>query len=527
MRIQGCQLRPTLGDISHNLALATTEIQRSTADIMVFSELFLTGYPSTDRLFLNGMETAVASAIDTLLVLSQTFSGLIIMGTPYFDGQHWRNAALAMAQGNVIHRHFKICLPTHDIFNDARYFVAGTMVAPFIWRGTSLAMLICEDAWGPSQRYPMDPIQMLGNHAIDHVIHLTASPFDRYKPQQRVKIISAMSTTLASPVISVNQVGGYADILFDGQSMATNALGQVVDSWAAFTPMVRNFKAASPRSCPPVGWDGIFNAMIFGLKEYMKATGLSSVLVGMSGGIDSALVALLAVHALGAAQVQLVTMPTIYNAQETQADAQDMADRLGCRMIRRPIEPHRLAVGKDVAQALNVPALSSLTDQNIQARLRGLLLMSMANQTGALLLTTGNKSELAMGYATLYGDMCGGLNPIGDLFKTEVAALMAHLADKTGQVPVTILSRPPSAELAFDQRDDDVLPPYDQLDPILEAYMIKKQSVADIGVTYGLETVSSVIQRLHRNEFKRYQSPPILKLSPQSFGPGWQFPLVT
>ena len=308
--------------------------------------------------------------------------------------------------------------------------------------------------------------------------------------------------------------------------MAFNHLGELIRQFPAFEERCEVITSI-PVEVPELNdvEDEIMDAISFGLKEYMAQTGFSTVLVGLSGGIDSAVVAALAVHAIGAEHVRLVTLPTQFNSTETKNDAIEMARRCGCELIQRPIESYRTVLESDIGHGVGA-ALNDIAKQNIQARLRGLILMALSNQTGALLLTTGNKSELAMGYATLYGDMCGGLNIIGDCFKTDVVKLAHRLNAIHDWIPRGIIDRPPSAELAPNQKDEDALPAYDRLDRILSQRIMKGFSLNQLLEMNDKKDVEFVLKQLKNNEFKRFQSPPILKLSTKSFGRGWQFPLV-
>lgn len=530
MIIQLCQIRPTLGHISHNVSVAIQYIEQSDAEMIIFPELYLTGYPPTDAMNQPDTVKHIQTALTQLTRVSQTTSALIIIGGPFFDGTFWRNAAWAIADGACLHRHDKCCLPNHDIFNESRYFSPGHSVVPFSWKHRRLAMLICEDIWVDvtPHRYTIDPVMSLHHAHLDALIHISASPYDDQKPTQRITQLTRAATVTASPVISINQVGAYTDILFDGRSTVVNPQGAITHQLPAFAPHCEPITVPSP-PLPPTPHHRIANqhaAILFGLTEYVTHHTMPHVIVGLSGGIDSAVVAALAVQALGAHRVWLVSMPTQYNSAATQQDAQTMAEQMGCRFVVHPIDDLRHDVSQHITQSLGIESLDEIPRQNIQSRLRGLILMTIANQTHGLLLTTGNKSELAMGYTTLYGDMCGGFNIIGDLFKTDVMALAHYIHDTTGWIPPTILSRPPSAELAPNQQDTDTLPDYHTLDAILAAIMITQSPPHALYSTYDPALVDDVYRRLHRHEFKRHQSPPILKLSPQSFGRGWQYPIT-
>lgn len=528
MNITLCQLRPRLGDVDHNLFLALTEIEKFEDTIIVFPELFLTGYPPTDDFFFPELSGDISKATDALIEKSKHIKGLIIMGLPFYDGTHWRNAALAFAGGKIIHHHYKVCLPNYDVFNDARYFIPGETIQSFEWNGKHMALLICEDIWAnvyPTQ-YAMDPVNCLKETSVSTIIHLTASPFEIGKLNRRMTQLKRVAQLTKASIVSVNQVGGYSDLLFDGQSLVLTNTGSLIYQCPAFESSCITIRSSIGLSLKTKNdEDQIMEAISFGLKEYMAHTGFSTVLVGLSGGIDSAVVAALAVHAIGAKHVHLVTMPTQYNSKETKCDAIEMARRCGCKLTHLPIEKYRTMLEFDIGEGLQ-DALNDIAKQNIQARIRGLILMAISNQTGSLLLTTGNKSELAMGYATLYGDMCGGVNIIGDCFKSDVVKLAHRINAIYEWIPQGIIDRPASAELALNQKDEDTLPPYDRLDRILIERMIKGFSLNQLLEMNDKKDVEFVLKRLKVNEFKRFQSPPILKLSSKSFGKGWQFPLV-
>ena len=524
-----CQLRPTLGDIMGNLKQALDEINRAKSEIIVFPELFLSGYPPTDDLFFDEIKSDIDHAIDTLLGVSKKTHALIIIGTPFHDGKHWRNTGLAIANGKIMHQHHKVCLPNYDIFNDTRYFVPGQDIQTFSWNNQQIGLLICEDIWANRypDRYPLDPVQELAKLSVDIIVHLTASPFENDKLNSRQEQLIRLAKQTAASVVSVNQVGAYNDILFDGQSMVFNPKGEMINILSAFKPTSTAISLHQrSENKPQQLWEEtIISAISFGLIQYLNHTGFDKVLIGLSGGIDSAVVAALAVHTLGPDRVILVALPSVYNTEATQNDAIEMAKRMGCRLITQSIEGYRQQIERDMPKLL-MGDLNDITRQNIQSRLRGLILMAISNQSGALLLTTGNKSELAMGYATLYGDMNGGLNIIGDLFKTEVFLLARHINQMKEWIPPSIITRAPSAELAPNQRDEDTLPAYDRLDQILEQRILKGYSLNKLNKLNDKKDVQFVLSRLKNNEFKRFQSPPIIKLSSKAFGRGWQFPLV-
>lgn len=530
MNIKLCQMRPQLGDIHGNLEIIKAQFESATEDIIVFSELFLSGYPPYDCLWYPNFVIELQTAIEHCVSFTKGSQKLLIFGSPIHKNGQWYNSVLAVSDGKIIHQYDKQCLPNYDIFNESRYFIVGSNTPLFKWQKYCIALFICEDIWvnHVPVKYESDPIEACSGSAIDVAIHISASPFEYDKIANRFSILRSAASRLNAPIVSVNQVGGYNEILFDGQSMVLDKFGSIMHLGAQFEsevvslPLFNSFRA---QLLPEPGIETIQSAIIFGLQEYCKHSGFSKVLIGVSGGIDSAVVAALAVEALGKDAVTCVSMPTQYNSMDTQSDASRLVENLACNWIEYPIETTRKAIAEQLTVAMG-HSLSDLTEQNIQARLRGIILMSLSNQTGALLLTTGNKSELAMGYATLYGDMCGGLNIIGDVFKQDVFKLARHINLTKEIIPETIISRPPSAELAPNQKDSDSLPEYDDLDPILTDYILNKKSLNELGKMNDNIDIMSVISTIHKNEFKRFQSPPILKVSSRAFGRGWQYPIV-
>jgi NAD+ synthase (glutamine-hydrolysing) len=385
-------------------------------------------------------------------------------------------------------------------------------------------VLICEDIWGnvSPQYYAVDPVTSLINQDLDQIFHISASPFERKKMAQRVAQLKRVATLCCTTVLSVNQVGGYTELLFDGHSVSVDKNNVVNYHSYPFEVGVFNSRQSKPFVFDSI--KEIETAIVFGITEYVRQSGYTAVVMGVSGGLDSAVVAALAVRALGKKKVTLISLPSQFNSDETKNDARLLANRLGAAFNEVSIEEYRRQM--DHSLALEWGDLNDLCRQNIQARIRGVILMAMSNQTNALLLSTGNKSELAMGYATLYGDMCGALNPIGDVYKTQVVELANWINQPNEIIPQRIIDRPPSAELAFNQRDDDTLPPYADLDRILDQRINQGYSVHELCEMNDNKTVEFVLKRLKKNEFKRFQSPPILRLSNKSFGRGWHFPLV-
>ena len=531
MKIKCCQLRPKLGDVSENLSKVIASVEKSKEDIIIFPELFLSGYPAFDNLMYPDIEIELDTAINTLKQFSKGKNQALIVGLPTKREGIWYNSVTVFSDGEIIHRYDKQCLPNYDVFNESRYFSSGHSLPIFDWNGKKIAVFICEDLWVDyvSSSYSKYPLSQCSQTQLDLAIHISASPFESDKLEQRFHVLSQTAKQLNASIVSVNQVGGYNEVLFDGQTMIMNSHGDCIFKGAAFkeSEYVINLNSEHEAvSIDKIGMQDIKQAIIFGLQEYCKFSGFKQLLVGVSGGIDSAVVAALAVEACGPEHVTCISLPTKYNSNQTKGDAKQLVENLGCKWLEFPIENFRKDITQGVESLLSTDQLSAITEQNIQARFRGLVLMSVSNQIGALLLTTGNKSELAMGYATLYGDMCGGLNIIGDLFKTDVFKLANYINRKEEIIPNSIITREPSAELAPNQRDSDSLPSYDRLDQILSSYILEKKSLNELVKMNDKEDVMLVLSKLKMNEFKRFQSPPILKLSSRAFGRGWQYPII-
>ncbi|MEC8677682.1 MAG: NAD+ synthase, partial [Candidatus Margulisiibacteriota bacterium] len=527
MKIHVCQIQPKLGDVAYNLSSALTAIKTNDFDVILFPELFLTGYPPRDYLSKPDCKDSVLAAIDQLKAQSKSKHYLIVIGTPYYIEELCYNAAVCICDGEIIATHYKNCLPNYDVFNDSRYFSKGQHVAPFKWHNKTFAILICEDIWADQFYYDTDPVLSFEPNELDMVFHLTASPFEVDKLNKRVEQLRRLAKQTLATVISVNQVGAYTDLLFDGQSMVLNKQGKVITKWPSFKEVSECINLSEAKDSDAETSElMLLNALAYGLREYMRKSGFEKVIIGLSGGIDSALTAAIATKAIGSENVLGVSMPTKYNAKETKQDAFELSKRLSCQFIEHPIDDLRLALNESIISANNGHELNDICSQNIQARLRGVVLMALSNQHNALVLTTGNKSELAMGYSTLYGDMCGGLNLIGDLFKTDVFELSQFIANTYNLIPQSIIDRPPSAELAPNQRDEDTLPPYKELDQILKQIMIENHPLNTIYELNDNNNVNFIVKRLAQNEFKRVQSPPIIKVSSNAFGRGWQYPIV-
>jgi NAD+ synthase (glutamine-hydrolysing) len=528
------QINPLVGDIeanTHQVIRHVVEAQkRHQADLVVFPELTLCGYPPEDLLLRASMSTRIEAALT--LLSQQNFSAAIIVGYPRDLDGHQHNMAGVLSAGQWVAEYAKQQLPNYQVFDEKRYFMAGQSACVFDLKGVPTALSICEDIWHD------EPLLKAKAAGAELLININASPFHREKHQQRLDLLSARAQQGDMPIVYVNQVGGQDELVFDGGSFAVNASGecQVQAPWyqeglflvqCQIEPTLELLPATTTVTDDLSELGVIYQALVLGLKDYVNKNHFSRVVLGLSGGIDSALTLAIAVDALGADKVQAVMMPFLYTSQLSRDDAGKQAKYLGVRYDSITIEPMYnafMAALEDQFTGLPV----DLTEQNLQARCRGVLLMAMSNKMGSLVLTTGNKSELAVGYSTLYGDMAGGFDALKDVPKTMVFALSEYCNSFGREViPQTVIDRPPSAELAPDQKDEDNLPPYDVLDQILEAYIEHDLSANDIILKgFDRETVNRVLRLVDINEYKRRQAPVGVRISEKGFGRDRRYPIT-
>ena len=548
LKVALAQLNPIVGDLRGNVLLvrsAVEEAARQQADLVVCSELVLSGYPPKDLLLREGFAAACDRAVDELAQHVPSEIGVIV-GHPTERGVpvgRIANAASLLIGGRVAGTSHKMLLPNYDVFDERRYFRPADRVQPLAFRGLRLGVHVCEDAWWgqPATTYHDDPVRFpdpvaeLARQGVDAFINLSASPFERDKPHRRLELVRRHVAKFGQPFVFVNQVGGNDDLVFDGNSFVVDARGQRVAQLAGFQSDLQVIDLGSPTATTatfpePNGTAELLDAIILGLRDYCRKSGFTDCVLGLSGGIDSALACYIAAQAVGASHVHGLAMPSRYSSQHSIDDARLLAENLGVDFAVVPIDRVHQAyestpvIGPDL---LGQPA--GLADQNLQARIRGAAVMSRSNRYGWLALATGNKSELAVGYCTLYGDMCGGFAVLSDLFKRDVYAISHFINDvreRREVIPVGSLTKPPSAELAPDQFDQDTLPPYDVLDAILEGLIERHESVATLSLKHPPETVRWVATRLDRNEFKRRQMPPGIKLSARAFGSGRRMPIA-
>ena len=550
MKIALAQTNPTIGDFATNHQNLEHLVQRASADgarLVVFPELAIVGYPPADLLDKASFLQRCQMEIEALLQLSARSSAAILVGAvrpaPAGSGKPAINVAILFDQGKILFEQQKMLLPFYDVLDEQRYFAPADAQHTFEFEGEKLAITICEDAWNdkdfwPHRLYPVDPIEQLAAEKPSLLINISASPYWVGKPQIRTRMLQSVATRHHLPVVFVNQAGGNDSLVFDGSSFALNRAGKVVAQAAAFSEDLvyvetETLHADHPPETisgpmpEPLPEQELFHALVLGTRDYIRKTGFRKALIGLSGGIDSALVAVLATHALGAENVLAVGMPSQYSSVGSVEDSRRLAANLGISFQVLPIEPIYRQY-EATLQPLFQGRAPDLTEENLQSRIRGTLLMALSNKFSSLVLTTGNKSEMSVGYCTLYGDMVGALAVIGDLLKTRVYSLCQWINRDSAVIPESILTKAPSAELRPDQKDSDSLPPYEVLDPILEAYVERSESAEQIVLRYGFDRplVDSVIALVERSEYKRQQAAPVLKVTPKSFGIGRRFPIA-
>lgn len=541
MRIGLAQMNPVIGDFSGNVKKICSfamDAYRQQADLVIFPELALCGYPPMDLLEHPSFVQENLRALRTLQHELPPALGVVV---GYVEknksaaGKPLHNTAALIHQRRILLRQHKTLLPTYDVFDEARYFEPASerIVVPFKQRRLGIA--ICEDMWGetepqPGLRYPIDPIQDLLDQGAEIILIPSASPYYMEKVLLRAKIMELIGKGSGVPLVYVNMVGANDSLIFDGQSLVTDREGRLVFRAPAFEEGLFLIDTdALPAPLPPLEvtrLEEVREALHLGIRDYLTKTGFDRVHLGLSGGIDSALVATLAVEALGPERVSAFLMPSQFSSEGSVHDATALAGNLGIQAHTLPIR----AVFDTFLSTLE-PVFQGLpwdiTEENIQARIRGTLLMAYSNKMRSLVLTTGNKSELAVGYCTIYGDTAGALAVIGDLFKTQVYALARHIREDTGVIPEEILTKPPSAELRPNQTDQDSLPPYEVLDQILELYLLRNLTAEDIIASgFDPDLVRHVLLMVVRAEHKRRQTPPVLKISPRAFGTGRRIPIA-
>jgi NAD+ synthetase len=537
MRIALAQLNTTVGDFDGNKTLILEAYRKAVekgAQLVLTPELAISGYPPRDLVHRSRF---VPGNIEALHALAAEV-GEVPLITGFVDinrdgGKPFHNAAAVLQRGKVQHIIHKSLLPTYDVFDEDRYFEPEGVIAPVTVNGTRLGVTICEDIWTdeylPRPLYDVSPPQVLAKQGIDLLVNISASPFTLRKPQVREQMLCALARSLRVPIAYCNAVGGNDQLVFDGNSVVIGANGEVLSRLASFDSDLAIADSENPQSAiqnPKSDAETLYRALVLGTRDYVHKCGFKSAVLGLSGGIDSALVAVLAADALGPENVLGVSMPSEFSSEGSKDDARDLANHLGIRYETVAIQPVFEAL-KGQMREIFAGRPEDITEENMQSRIRGLMLMSLSNKFGHLLLTTGNKSEIAVGYCTIYGDMCGGLAVISDLPKTRVYEVSRWINREREIIPRASIEKPPSAELRPNQKDQDTLPEYDVLDAILELFVEQGKSVAEI-VAAGFEesVVRWVLRRVELNEWKRHQAAPGLKVTSKAFGVGRRIPIV-
>ena len=553
MKICLAQINPTVGAFKQNTRKICRFIdaaKKEGADLVVFPEMSIVGYPPKDLLELSGFVDSNLKALEE--VKNKVVGISVIVG--FVDrnlaerGRPLYNAAAHIHNRKIISKHYKTLLPTYDVFDEDRYFEPTHNISVARISGKKFGVSICEDTWGvdviwPRTIYHKDPVKNIIKQGAEIIINISASPFTIGKYNVRLRMLTNHAKRHNVPVIFVNQVGGNDDLVFDGNSLVVNRKGDIVGEALAFeedmltvefknsdvtlvkdklTSVRRKTQTATGKN----EIDSVYKALILGTRDYVKKCGFKKAVIGLSGGIDSAVTAVIAVRALGKGNVLGVTMPSIFSSKGSIADSKKFARRLGidCKII--PIKSIYNVYMKTMS-GIFAGLPFDVTEENLQARIRGKILMAISNKFGYLVLTTGNKSELAVGYCTLYGDMCGGLAVISDIPKTMVYDLARYINRRKEIIPIDTIEKPPSAELRPDQNDQDTLPPYNILDGVLRAYVEESKDVDNIAALgYDESLVRDIIEKVDKNEYKRKQAAPGLKVTTKAFGTGRRMPIA-
>lgn len=540
MKIGIAQINSVVGDFPGNakrLIAAYRQCVDQGAELVITPELSLVGYPPRDLVFKSNFVPKCLQALDYLAGEIREIPllvGYVDHHHPRQPGKPFRNAAAWLENGTIRHRVWKTLLPTYDVFDERRYFEPAECNEPIEWRGQRIGITICEDIWTEDYLeipfYDRNPIEELANKGVDLILNLSASPYHLGKTAQRRSMIGAIARKTKVPVVYCNAIGGQDQLVFDGHSLVVGSNGRIITQFAGFEETCLTIDpfltTENDDATEEDDASQLYRALVLGLRDYAQKSGFTSACLGLSGGIDSALTAVIAADALGAEHIHGLTMPSPYSSRGSVDDSFALAKELGIRCdeisIRAPFESikatmHQLFDGRP----------EDVTEENMQARIRGLLLMALSNKDNHLLLSTGNKSELSVGYCTIYGDMCGGLAVISDLPKTRVYEISRWLNREREIIPWSTIEKAPSAELRPNQKDQDTLPPYDILDAILELYVEHHLSTDDI-ISRGFDesTVRWIQRRVDLNEWKRHQAAPGLRVTTKAFGIGRRMPIV-
>jgi len=553
MKICLAQINPTVGAFEQNVKKICRFIntaKKKGADLIVFPEMCIVGYPPKDLLELSGF---VDNNLKALEEVRNNVTGIsAIVG--FVDrnagqrGKNLYNAAAYINNKEIVSRHYKSLLPTYDVFDEDRYFEPAHSISLAKISGRKSGISICEDAWGANiiwhgKIHHKDPVESMIRQGAEIIINISASPFTIGKQDERLKMLTSHAKKYNVPIIFVNQIGGNDDLVFDGNSLVINKKGVIVDRALSFEEdlLMVEFKgpdisagdskpgSVGKRTQAGAGEDeieSVFKALVLGTRDYVRKCGFKKAVIGLSGGIDSAVTAVIAARALGKGKVLGVTMPSGFSSKGSVKDSKALAKRLGIAFENIPIKSVYNAYTKTLSGVFTGLPFD-VTEENLQARIRGKILMAISNKHGYLVLTTGNKSELAVGYCTLYGDMCGGLAVISDIPKTMVYDIAEYINRRKEVIPIHTIEKPPSAELRPDQKDQDSLPPYDILDGVLKAYVEESRDIDDIiGRGFNEALVKDIIKKVDTNEYKRKQAAPGLKVTSKAFGTGRRMPLA-
>jgi NAD+ synthase (glutamine-hydrolysing) len=546
MKITVAQLNYHIGNFAGNsekIINAIKKARNDASDLIVFSELCVPGYPPLDLL---DRIDFIEKCDQTVTEIARECKGITaIVGSPVINknprGKKLFNAALVLSEGKIVFSAYKALLPTYDIFDEYRYFEPGNSFSVFPFKGLNLAVTVCEDLWDEQsfdnefekkRLYSVSPMDELTKYKPDIIINISASPFSHTKIESKTEIFRSKAVKHEIPVITVNQVGANTELIFEGASSIINKKGEVYKRLPYFEEAVETVTTGELTDRPAQAEEGknpvelIYKALVTGIHDYFFKTNFRSAIVGLSGGIDSALCLCLAAEALGSSNVRALLMPSRYSSDHSVRDAAALAERVGTRYDIISIEKPFRAFEEDLGPLFQGRD-ADVTEENIQARIRALLLMAVSNKFGYIVLNTSNKSEAAVGYGTLYGDMAGGLAVLGDVYKTDIYRLAEYINRKEEIIPLNTLRKLPSAELRPGQYDTDSLPEYKILDSILYQYIdLQKPADRISGEGINNAVVERVIRMINSNEYKRYQAPPVLRISSKSFGAGWIMPLV-
>ncbi len=552
MKICLAQINPTVGDFEQNVKKICRFINtaKKRADLIVFPEMCIVGYPPKDLLELSGF---VDSNLKALEEVKKNVTGIsAIVG--FVDrnvghrGKNLYNAAAYINNKEIVSRHYKSLLPTYDVFDEDRYFESAHSISLAKISGRKFGISICEDAWGANiswqgKIHHKDPVESMIRQGGEIIINISASPFTIGKQDVRLKMLTSHAKKYNVPIVFVNQIGGNDDLVFDGNSLVINKKGVIVDKALSFEEdlLMVEFKGSdvsaggskpgsvgkrTQASADEGEIESVYKALVLGTRDYVRKCGFKKAVIGLSGGIDSAVTAVIAARALGKGKVLGVTMPSGFSSKGSVKDSKVLAKRLGIAFENIPIKSVYNAYTRTLSDMFTGLPFD-VTEENLQARIRGKILMAISNKYGYLVLTTGNKSELAVGYCTLYGDMCGGLAVISDIPKTMVYGIAEYINRRKEIIPIDTIEKPPSAELRPGQKDQDSLPPYDILDGILRAYVEESKDIDDIvGIGFNETLVKDIIKKVDRNEYKRKQAAPGLKVTSKAFGTGRRMPLA-